>query len=125
MIFYRSYPCAPKATLLSGFANIAGFFAAFFAIALATSIPGKPIMILPVILLAGLSAALFIYVGRKLTDKLAESETQKNVTTKPRFAAVYCSRNPEEYDRIAQINPEFGRLYEKDDRDRIVKRKNV
>lgn len=124
MIFYRNYPCAPKATLLSGFANIFGFIAAIFAIVLATNIPSNLIYILPVLILAGLAAVLIIYVGRKLTDKMAETETEKNVTTKPRFAAVYCSRNPEEYDRIAQINPEFGRLYEKDANDRIVKRKN-
>ena len=56
---------------------------------------------------------------------MAEPETEKNVATKPRFAALYCSRNPEEYERIAQINTEFGRLYEKDDQGRIVKRKNI
>ena len=125
MIFYRSYPCAPKATLVSGLANIFGYIAAILAIAMATTIPSDPIKIIPVLILAGVAACLIIYVGRKLTDKMAEPETEKNVATKPRFAALYCSRNPEEYERIAQINPEFGRLYEKDDQGRIVKRKNI
>ncbi len=124
MIFYRSYLCAPKATLISGLANIFGYVAAIIAIALATNIPSKPVMIVPVILLAGLAAVLIIYVGRKLTDKMAEPEVEKNITTKPRFAQMYCTRNPIEYERIAQINPEFGRLYERDEKNRIVKRKN-
>lgn len=125
VFFYRNYPCAPKATLISGLANGFGYIAAIFTIVLATNIPKRPIYILPVLLLAGLAAFLIIYVGHKLTDKLGPAEAEKNITTKPRFAQAFCSIHPEEYDRLAQINPEFGRLYEKNDKGRVVKRKNV
>ena len=123
MIFYRSYPYAPKATMISAFSNIFGFFAAIGAICLLTQIMNNPIMILPAILLGALAAFLLIFLGRKYTDKIAEPESEKNLKTKPRFAMLYCMNYPDEYDRMAEINPEFGRLYMKDEKGRIVKRK--
>ncbi len=123
MIFYRSYPCAPKATLISGFANIVGYLAAIMAIVMATQIPSKPIYLVPFILLTVIAAFLIIYVGRKLTDKLAGPETEKNIATKPRFAQAYCNYHPDEFERIAELNPEFAAKYEKTEDGRVIKRK--
>ena len=123
VFFYRNYPYAPKATLLSGFANGFGYLCAIGAICTLISIPKNPIFILPTIILGGLAAFLIIYWGRKLPDKLAGPETEKNVTTKPRFAAAYCQANPDAYDHLAEVNPEFGQKYVMNEKGRCVKRK--
>ena len=121
--FYRNYPYAPKATVLSGIANGCGYLAAIGAIVTLLAIPQSPVYIIPTILLGALGAFLIVYVGHKLTDKLAGPETEKNITTKPRVAAAYCQANPDEYEHIAQINPEFGQKYVMNEKGRCVKRK--
>ena len=121
--FYRNYPYAPKATVLSGIANGCGYLAAIGAIVTLLAIPQSPVYIIPTILLGALAAFLIVYVGHKLTDKMARPETEKNITTKPRVAAAYCQANPDEYEHIAQINPEFSQKYVMNEKGRCVKRK--
>lgn len=123
VFFYRSYPYAPKATLISGLGNGFGYLCAIFAIAALVGIPKNPAYIIATVLLGALGAFLIIYVGRKLPDKLAEPETEKNITTKPRFAQAYVNTRPDEYDRIAEINPEFGQKYMMNEKGKCVKRK--
>ena len=122
-IFYRNYPYAPVATLVSGFSYIIGFISAIGAILCILQVGKSPVYILPTIILAGLAAFLFLYVGRKLVDQMAEKETEKNIRTKPRFAQSYCIAHPEEFERIAEINPEFGQKYEINEKGKCVKKK--
>lgn len=123
VFFYKNYPYAPKATLISGLANGFGYLAGFGALATLISIPKNPVFILPTLLLGALAAFLIVYVGHKLTDKMAGPETEKNITTKPRFAQAYCMANPEAYDHLAEINPEFGQKYMINEKGKCVKRK--
>ena len=122
-IYYRNYPYAPIATLVSGISFFGAFLSLIFGILLGIQVMKNPVMIVPGLLLIGLAAFLFFYVGRTVTDKMAEKETEKNIKTKPRFAALYVNNHPAEYENIAQVNPEFGQKYVMNEKGRCVKRK--
>ena len=122
-IFYRNYPYAPKATFVSAFSYLGGLLSALGAVACIFALRNNFVMILPAIILIALAVLLFVYVGRKYADKLAETETEKNITTKPRYAMLYCQNNPEAYDHLAEVNPEFGQKYMMNEKGKCVKRK--
>ena len=121
-IFYRNYPYAPLATLISGFSYIGGFFSAIGAILLLFNASGHPGNIVIGIILAALAVFLFVYVGRTLTDKLAEGWSEKNIKTKARFALLYCKDHPEAYEQLINDNPEFAAKYVRNEAGKIVKR---
>ena len=123
-IFYKNYPYAPVASLVSGFSNAFAFISAIGAILCILQVKTSIVYLLVALLLAGLAAFLFLYVSRKLVDQMAEKETDKNIRTKPRFAYSYCLAHPEEYEHLAQINPEFGQKYEINENGKCAKRKN-
>ncbi len=123
-IFYKSYPYAPVATLVSGLSYAGAFSCAILAIVCILQIGKNPVYIIPTVILIALGLFLFLYVGRKVVDQMAEKETEKNIRTKPRFAQLYCGTHPEEFERIAEINPEFGQKYEINEKGRCVKKKS-
>lgn len=122
MIFYKTYPYAPKASLMS-MACVIGEFALFLVACLFAS-HRKPLQIILAIVFLALVAVLYFYVYRKLVPAYARTEGEINVRTKPRFAALYCQNNPDEYESIRELNPEFAQTYEKNEKGRIVKIKN-
>ncbi len=122
-IFYKNYPYAPVASILSGLIYLGGLLSAVFGLLLVLQVTKSPIKIVPGLLLIGLAVFLFAYVGRTVIDKVAEKETEKNITTKPRWAAAYVSSHPQEYEKIAQINPAFGEKYFINENGKLAKRK--
>ena len=121
--YYRSYTYSPKATFISIVANIVGMLAGVGAFVAFLGTDNKAVGIPVGIVLVALAAFLLIYVGRKLTDKLAEKWSEENIRTKARFAYLYVCENPAEYDRIAAINPDFAAKYEMGEKGRPIKRK--
>lgn len=123
VFYYRSYPYSTKATLISVVANIGGYLAGIGAVVAFAMIENKVIGVILAVLLAALALFLFIYVGRKLTDKLSEKWSEENIRTKANVAFQYVFSHPEEYDRIAAINPDFAEKYEIGEKGRPVRRK--
>lgn len=123
VFYYRNYPYSTKATLISVVANIGGYLAGIGAVVAFAMIENKVIGVILAVILAALALFLFIYVGRKMTDKLAEKWSEENIKTKAGVAFQYVMSHPEEYDRIAALNPEFAQKYEMGEKGRPVRRK--
>ncbi|MBP5555856.1 MAG: hypothetical protein J6X94_13420 [Lachnospiraceae bacterium] len=123
VFYYRNYPYSTKATMISVLANIGGYLAGIGAVVAVAMIENKVLGVALCVVLAALALFLFIYVGRKLTDQLNEKWAEENIRTKAGVAFQYVMANPEEYDRIASINPEFARKYEMGEKGRPVRRK--
>ena len=127
-ISYKSYPCAPKATLLSAACSVgelialilAAFFAGMFNKA-GSSMYHSPLVIVGAVLLLALAVVCHVFVYRKLVPAMAEKETEKNIRTKANFAKIYCDRNPEAYDELHEINADFAAHYTRDESGKIVK----
>ena len=123
VFYYRNYPYSTKATLISVVANIGGYLAGIGAVVAFSMIENKAVGVTVAVILAALALFLFIYVGRKLTDKLSEKWSEENIRTKANVAFQYVFSHPEEYDRIAAINPDFAEKYEIGEKGRPVRRK--
>ena len=123
VFYYRNYPYSTKATLISVVANIGGYLAGIGAVVAFSMIENKAVGVTVAVILAALALFLFIYVGRKLTDQLSEKWSEENIRTKAGVAFQYVMANPDEYDRIASINPEFAQKYEMGEKGRPVRRK--
>ncbi len=123
VFYYRNYPYSTKATLISVVANIGGYLAGIGAVVAFAMIENKVIGVILAVILAALALFLFIYVGRKMTDKLAEKWSEENIKTKAGVAFQYVMSHPDEYDRIAALNPEFAQKYEMGEKGRPVRRK--
>ncbi|MBP8968875.1 MAG: hypothetical protein KBG42_06280 [Lachnospiraceae bacterium] len=123
VFYYRNYPYSAKATMISVLANIGGYLAGIGAVVAVAMIENKVLGIALCVILAVLALFLFIYVGRKLTDKLNEKWAEENIRTKAGVAFQYVMSHPEEYDRVAAMNPEFAQKYEIGEKGRPVKRK--
>jgi VIT1/CCC1 family predicted Fe2+/Mn2+ transporter len=123
VFYYRNYPYSAKATMISVLANIGGYLAGIGAVVAVAMIENKVLGIALCVILAALALFLFIYVGRKLTDKLNEKWAEENIRTKAGVAFQYVMSHPEEYDRVAAMNPEFAQKYEIGEKGRPVKRK--
>ncbi|MBP3754071.1 MAG: hypothetical protein J6I66_04370 [Lachnospiraceae bacterium] len=123
VFYYRNYPYSTKATLISVVANIGGYLAGIGAVVAFSMIENKAVGVTVAVILAALALFLFIYVGRKLTDQLSEKWSEENIRTKANVAFQYVFANPDEYDRIASINPDFAQKYEMGEKGRPVRRK--
>ena len=123
VFYYRNYPYSAKATMISVLANIGGYLAGIGAVVAVAMIENKVLGIVLCVILAALALFLFIYVGRKMTDKLNEKWAEENIRTKAGVAFQYVMSHPEEYDRVAAMNPEFAQKYEIGEKGRPVKRK--
>lgn len=118
-VFYRNYPYSPLATLLSVCTSL---FAMLFAVFAVVCILQKTLVyILAAILLAGIAAFLWLYVYRRLIDRLAEKWSEQNIRTKPRFAALYCREHPEAYGELCAQNAEFAQKYRLDENGKLRK----
>ena len=120
---YRNYPYSFKATIISAAANLGAIFAAAGAMLSFNAIENKVLGVLCAIIFAALAVFLFVYVGRILTDKLAEKWTAENIKTKPGVAFQYVALHLEEYDRVAELNPAFAEKYVINEKGKLVKRK--
>lgn len=121
-LFYRYYRYSGLATFISIMANILSLVAILAAAYALLAVENRALGIPLGIVLAALAVFLFVYVGRKLTDKLAAKWGEKNVQTKVGIAYEYCHDHPEEYERVAAMNPKFAQKYMRDETRAIVKR---
>lgn len=108
MIFYRNYPYAPKATFFSGMMSCLTLFSAFGAIAMFVLMNENILLVIPALLFIAFALFSFFYLSHTVADKMAEKETEKNIKTKPRYAAMYCNQHPDMYESILQENPKFA-----------------
>ena len=123
-IFYRSYPYAPKATMISALSYVGMFLTAVGGI-VCFALSRENWLLIPLgILLIG--AAVFFGIvsfGHKYTDRLAQEETDRNIRTKASFARNYCRAHPEAYEWLQAQNPDFAMKYVRNEEGKIVKRK--
>ncbi len=122
IFFYKNYPYSPLATLISALANVFGVGLAVGGIAMIASGLKDFGMILGGVVMIALAVFCFVYVGRKLTDKLSQKWSEKNIRTKPRYALQYCRQHPEAYAELAKLNPAFGEKYMMGENGKVVKR---
>ena len=128
-IIYKSYPCAPGATLCSALCSCGTLLSVVGAVALiagffvAGSIYHEAWALIVGLLLAALAAFLYFVVYRKKIPEMAENQTQKNIRTKADAAYLFCQRQPEAYEELRAVNPAFAQKYERDETGRIVRRK--
>ena len=124
MVFYKSYPYAPKATILSALAAIGTYLGVIGAIALfAAGFKGMLWMVFVGIALLAGSAALYFVIYRKIVPEKAKVETEQNIATKANFAAMYCKQHPEAYDELIKTNPDFAAKYIRNEAGKIVKQR--
>lgn len=124
MFFYKSYPFAPKASVLSAISAFGTYLSVIGAICMVALGAQKSFLwvVAAVALLAG-AAALYFLVYRKIIPEKAKAETQKNIATKGSFAAMYCRQHPEAYEQLMQTNPDFAQKYTRNEKGKIVKQK--
>ena len=128
-VFYKSYPCAPAATLCSALCSCGALLSVIGAIALvggffaSGTIHHQIWALLVGLVLAALAAFLYLVVYRKAIPAMAEKQTQNNIRTKADAAYLFCQSNPEAYDELRAVNPAFAQKYERDETGRIRRRK--
>lgn len=120
-MFYTNYPYSPKATFLSIIGNLGGLLGLIGAIALFLKRDVSVLFILLAIVCAAVAVFCIFYVSMKLAKKVAETDGEKNIKTKVNYAYMYCSRHPEEFEKIAAENAAFAAKYTKDENGKIVK----
>ena len=125
--FYKSYPCAPGATLCSALSSGGTYLSLIGAIALIAgffvngTIHHKAWALIVGLLLAALAAFLYFVIYRKKVPEMAEKQTQKNIRTKADAAYLYCQRHPEAYAELRAVNPAFAQKYELNETGTIVR----
>lgn len=122
MIFYKLYTYAPKATCVSVISSMLSIISLIGAIACFYVLSDFIKYVLAVLLLA-LAVFLFVYCSRILPDKIAEKESEKNITTKARYAFTYCREHPEAYEALVAKNAAFAEKYMLNEAGKVVKRK--
>ena len=123
VIFYKSYRYSPKATIVSALGSVGALLLVICGIALIASAEGNFGMIAAGIALAALAVFVFIYVSRKLPDKIAAKDGPKNIRTKAGYALQYVREHPDQYDAIRAANPAFAEKYTRNADGKIVKNK--
>lgn len=119
--FYKYYPYSPKATALSAFGNLGALLGIIGAVASFYSY-SKSILFIPLgIVCLAVAAFCFFYVSLKLSKKVAETDSEKNIKTKYNYAYMYCKEHPEMFEEIASVNTAFAARYTKDENGKIVK----
>lgn len=122
-LFYRYYPYSGLATFISVISNIAAIITFFTGLYMLLVLENRTLGIPLGIFFMLITAFLFIFVGRILTDRLSEKWSRKNIETKVFTALAYCQENPEEYEQVATVNTKFAEKYMKNEKGKIVKRK--
>ena len=129
-IFYKSYPCAPGATLCSALCSggtylciLAGIMMGYAFFADTTVLYHELWALLVAIALFALAAFLYFFVYKKAIPAMAEKQTQKNIRTKADAAYLYCQSHPQAYAELRAVNPAFARKYELNETGKIVRTK--
>lgn len=124
MFFYKSYPFAPKASVLSAVSAFGTYLCVIGAICMvALGVQRSFLWVLAAVALLAAAAALYLLVYRKIVPEKAKAETETNVKTKGSFAAMYCNQHPEAYDELMRVNPDFAARYTRNEKGRVVKQK--
>ena len=122
-LFYKMYTYAPKATGISVLSSIASILVFVGAIACIYVVPGPVLNWVLAVVVFALAVFLFVYCSRILPDKIAEKESEQNITTKARYALIYCKEHPEAYEDLVAKNKDFAEKYMRNETGKIVKRK--
>ena len=124
VIFYRSYPYAPSATLLSAVGNAFAFLMGVGGIVCFVMAKNNPVlMIILGILLIAAAVCCWYFLGRKIPDKISQSISEKNIRTKANYAAMYCRQHPEAYASLCAQNPDFAAKFMFNEKGKLVRRK--
>lgn len=121
MIIYKMYQYSVKATLCSALFSVVALLLAGLALVSFTNVEGIVLKILATAVCAAGAVFSFVYLSRQLPDKIAAKDFDNKIRNKPKFAYSYCKQNPDKFDAVAEINPEFAQLYYKDENNKIQK----
>ncbi|MCR5609692.1 MAG: hypothetical protein K6G26_11590, partial [Lachnospiraceae bacterium] len=112
LIIYKRYLYAPKATFVSFISYIIGLGSiVLFLCSLGMIFSDKPLIGIAATPVSGCLLALCIYGWQFLPEKLAKTETIKNITTTAKYGRLYVKNNPEQYTYIRTVNPAFANKY--------------
>ncbi|MBR2284512.1 MAG: hypothetical protein IJ874_08880 [Ruminococcus sp.] len=118
---YKMYTYSVKATAVSVLGSMLAFFAAIGAAACFNAVKSSSFNVIPGIILALLAVFFFVYVSRKLPDKVAEKDVDKKLRTNVKFAARYCKDNPAMFEAVCEMNPELAEQYHLTDEGKLEK----
>ena len=120
MIFYKIYQYSVKATACSVVFSLVSLLLAVLAIA-CFNLSNPVLTVLGVVFFAAAAVFCYIYLSRKLPDKIAEKEFNKKITTNAKFAYRFCKQNSGYFESVAAQNPEFAENYMLNDEGKVVK----
>ena len=120
-MLYKLYTYSPLATLVSLLGSLGAVMSAAGAIVLFSRIKDSALFVLPAILLAALALFLYLYVYRKLSDKINADTIDKKLRKDAKFCARFCNDNPGSYDQVAEMNPDFAAQYTQNEKGKYVK----
>ena len=120
MIFYKIYQYSVKATVCSVAFSLVSLVLAVLAIA-CFNLSNPVLTVLGVVFFVAAAVFCYIYLSRKLPDKIAEKEFNEKITTNAKFAYRFCKQNPGYFESVAAQNPEFAENYMLNDEGKVVK----
>lgn len=120
-MFYKVYTYSPLATLVSVLGSLCAVFCAAGAVVCFSKFKESHVMAVPGVLLAALALASYLFIYRKLADKVAEKAVDKKLRSNPKFAARYCNDHPGSYEEICGMNPSFASMYSLNENGKAVK----
>ena len=120
----KYYPYSTKGTLLSYSGNIGAYLSGMGALVCFFSYE-KNLLLIPLgIVFTALAFFLFFYVSMKLSKRVGEADSERNIRTKVSYALKYCKKRPEMFYQIASENKAFAEKYTRNENGKIVKIKN-
>jgi hypothetical protein len=120
-ITYRSYRYSPTATFVSGLGSCLVVFLAIAALACIFTCDQHWFLLpLGAVFAAG-AVCSWIFIRNKLSQKIADKNSEKNIRTKAMYAYMFCEEHPEAFEELAAQNPAFAAKYTKDENGKIVK----
>ena len=120
-ISYRSYRYSPKATLVSGLGSCLVVFLAIAALVCFVICKDNMLLIPLGIVFAAGAVCSWIFIRNKLSQKIADKDSEKNIRTKAVYAYMFCEEHPEAFEELAAENPAFAAKYTRDENGKIVK----
>ncbi|MCR4862361.1 MAG: hypothetical protein K5884_07080 [Ruminococcus sp.] len=121
----KYYPYSTKGTLLSYGGNIGAYLSGLGALVCFFSYE-KSLLLIPLgVIFLAIAVFLFFYVSIKLSKKVGEAESEKNIRTKVSYALKYCKKHPDKFAQVASENEKFAEKYAKDEKGKIVKKNKL
>lgn len=114
MGFFNEYRYSVKATFFSAFFCMASLLFIIPVIYCFSYIKNPVLMALGIILSVVGGVFTYLYLGKTLADKIAEKDFKKKITSNVEFAYEFCKQNPENFESVAEDNPEFSEKYRMD-----------